>query len=544
MKAAPALATATYQMQQDADLSRIKKLLLFASRNVWESDPQSLDQVDMTILLQEVYQQNPTPQDLKQRLTAIVAQVSKRAEYSRIARRILGHMGSLYALPDPSGQPVPLEGHHGHTENSTGNLAPAMTSSSAIAASLPAAQPWAQVQLADYDPFWLRREVMSQINPLRAKILLFSALHHNITIGDGALSVLKQHSLDALLYEILTTCPDPETLEVKLLKAEEQLGFARSSARTAMPLLQVLKPLYIYAPPPAESDVAEDYQPAETWVNPVAETLEWMDPSQAQQVYDHPVIDPYADWDEQDLYQDQDPSSDWIPTQIGWNQPPASAAIPAPVQPIQSPPAVVTPDLGPALRQQVDFNVGELMATIENVLSELGNHMDECLQEENPAAYLDLKHRLLRAFLVDVEGASSAFLSILTRLQESERRVLHPQMPAILIPKADQGSSGHEPQLPQILAGHFLSYQNPGIRAQLDQVLTQAISDIKNAIENKISEFGNELDESLQVMNLIQGFQSKYDALRAFIRQTEAISAKFANLLDRMESAERKLFGL
>ncbi len=564
MTVATMLAAVVYHLQQDADLSRIKKLLLVASRDVWEADAQSLAALDLGALVQELYTQNPTSSQLKQRLVSIVQKMSKRAEYGAAARRILDHMGSLYqsslqqqVAPFAPPRPVPAAELQAAAPQEMAVVDPQM---------------WAAVQLTDYDPFLLRREVMEKINPLRAKLLLFSALHHQLSFDDAALAVLKQYSLDALLYEMLTTCPNPETLEATLLKAEEQLGFTRSNARTALPLLQVLKPLYVYAPPPEpELQAAVDtVYPVEDWANAhPEEQFQWMDGA-SQDVYDpgYAYEIGYEDHDgiPEDLYYASDefgehPHPEEIHADFVSFDPHDEVAVPyldpslvanygIPVAPVPEPSRLSmqptqedAAKLGPGLRQQVDFNAAELMATIENVLSDLGNHLDETLQDQDPAAYLDLKHRLLRGFLHDVEGASASFLPMLNKLQESERRVLYPQMSPDLIPQLPANRRSESAQIEQILSIHFLSQANPELKHQLEEGIQQSLDTIQVSIENKLSEFGNELDETLQVMSLAEGFQSKYKALRTLIHEIEAISAKFANLLDRMEAAERKLFG-
>ncbi len=588
MTVATVLAEVARHLQQDPDALRIKKMLLLASRNAMESNPRTLASIDMGILLQEVYATYPTLSQLKQRLAGIVQQVSKKAEYGALARRILESMASLYQKSAPFAPPRPAPPSPDQVKAAMAAQSPTTT------------QPWAEVQLADYDPFSLRRDVMEQINPLRAKLLLFSALHHQLAFDDTAMSVLRQHSLDALLYEALTTCPNPERLEAKLLQAEEALGFARSNARTALPLLQVLKPLYVYVPPPAPeqqemaaypdsasySDAYPDpYQPdpyQNAYQDGAYQHQDYgsADDNAYETPYQIPDPDDYSQpfYPQQPSYPQPDPSdyASWG-SEPDWSQEPSyssgysfgddpseavlsfateefgSAGIPAPgmlAQSVAAPrirdpqPVTDVTMLGPGLRQQIDFNAAQLMAIIENVLSELGNELDEALHEQEPAAYMDLKHRLLRAFVRDIEGTSAGFLKMLNRLQESERRVLHPEMPADVIPKLAPDLHPDSHHVEEILGIHYLAQSNQDLKRQLEAAIQPALGTIKRSIENKLSEFGNELDETLQVMSAAQGFQSKYKALRSLIQEMEAISAKFANLLDRMEAAERKLFGL
>ncbi|MEN9261175.1 MAG: hypothetical protein Q6L60_09460, partial [Thermostichus sp. HHBFW_bins_43] len=183
------------------------------------------------------------------------------------------------------------------------------------------------------------------------------------------------------------------------------------------------------------------------------------------------------------------------------------------------------------------------MATIENTLSELGNALDERLQDEDPAQYLTLKHQVLRGLLKDIEGSAVTFMGILKKLEQSERRLVQPDLPEVV---TEVPSNFEDPysSLRQVLATSALTQQKPQLEQEVMRLVRRNIGSIKVSIENALSELGTALDDQFQTHSLEEALFFKYQALRTFLHEVEELSSKFAALLDRMEEAERRLFGL
>jgi hypothetical protein len=101
------------------------------------------------------------------------------------------------------------------------------------------------IQIAEYDPFVLRQNVMSSTNPLRAKIILLVMLRPNSNYGNQSLAAMREYYLDDLLSEVMRTYPTVEDLEENMTCAIEQLVEVEEYGKTATGLLQSLVPLYI-----------------------------------------------------------------------------------------------------------------------------------------------------------------------------------------------------------------------------------------------------------------------------------------------------------
>ncbi len=527
-------------LMQDSSAARIKKLTYYACRRVWEGDLERLERLDMNWLLEELLRQNPTVEQLMANLTEVIQHINKKAEYAQVAKMVLNAVIPLYHQPQSGPNP----------ESADGTLFDDAASP----------QAWAHIQKADYNPYDLRADLMRQTNGLRAKLVLYTALYHPLELNEKGLSVLKQMTLDSLVAQLLASCDTPEQLESKLRGTLNVLSERDHHSQTVGTLLQLLKPLYVYLEP-ERPQVPESVGglSAEAAFASVVEDLSWLDGAafgDAEQ-YDRITQGDKLLPVESEGYYASDPYQQLEPVyHEAYPQPQPTST---PVVRAHSTPAPAAAQwdrteeisrkaykmkLGKWLQQLVDKNASTLMITLENTLNELGNQLDESLQNEDPESYLHLKHQVLRAFLMDVEGSSATFLPILHKLEESERRLLHPeqQMPGF-IEEARQVDDPYS-ALRHILGNSGLVQSKPALEQEILRMVKRSMSAVKTGIENKLSEFGNELDETVLDLSLGDGLTLKYQALRALIAEVEEISSKFASLLAKMEEAERRLFGL
>lgn len=88
-------------LAHDENLTRIKKLLIYACKSVWESEPYRLEYFDLRSLVTELLQLAPTQQQLRTRLDTFVRTLSKADEYTRIAELIYAHLQPLCAATAP-----------------------------------------------------------------------------------------------------------------------------------------------------------------------------------------------------------------------------------------------------------------------------------------------------------------------------------------------------------------------------------------------------------------------------------------------------------
>jgi hypothetical protein len=106
------------------------------------------------------------------------------------------------------------------------------------------AEPIAEPQVLEYDPFVLRQNVMNYTNPLRAKIILLVMLQPNFNFSSQSSATMREYHLDELLLEVLQTYPTMPQLEESMTYAVEQLVEIEEYGKAANGLLQSLAPLY------------------------------------------------------------------------------------------------------------------------------------------------------------------------------------------------------------------------------------------------------------------------------------------------------------
>jgi hypothetical protein len=259
--------TVAQLLSGDSHLNRVKKLLLLASRNAWETDPESLHQLSLFDLVREVHSLTPTPESLRAVLENLVKTLSKPTEYAAVADRISLAFQPLYLVnfSSPAGSDVTivLEASPATTVDPT-----------ELMRSQPQVQPIVQpitclappesgdVQQGDLsDLFDLRLELMRSVNPFKVKILLFSVLHE--TFQPGHEQMLKSHELDDLLRILLQTHRLLSELSSKLFSAARLLSDPADYFQVAQAVLQATRSFYGSAIAHSSSQSATDFSNAD-----------------------------------------------------------------------------------------------------------------------------------------------------------------------------------------------------------------------------------------------------------------------------------------
>ncbi|MEN9204849.1 MAG: hypothetical protein Q6K70_03475 [Thermostichales cyanobacterium DRC_bins_46] len=374
---APTLDKLARDLEKDANGLRIKKLILYVCRRQWENNPAALDQLSMVDLLQEMQMAFPTHEDLIKAFRHAIQTISKKTEYSLIANIILNKIQGLY-------QQNPETGGEASTE-----LGP------------------------EYDIFELRLNLMRQANPLRAKILLFSALYHPIGYTDQGLGIVKTHSLDDLLKSLFLRCKTQAEMEHKIRTAASFLGDPDQTEPVAEAIVQSLRPWF-------------------------SQRMQQLSQAAAPAVVTSPAPPPVDRGASLGLPLDVLPAAEEA---LGWLEQlpppvveaPAPAAAPTPAAPqvreqAAEEAAVIAllgnhPELHKQIKLHIKRSLTEMMSSIENILTELGNALDEELQEQDPKQALLVKYRSLREFIHEAEGTPSKFLEMLNKLETAERKL-------------------------------------------------------------------------------------------------------------------------
>ncbi|WNZ23070.1 hypothetical protein HJG54_09485 [Leptolyngbya sp. NK1-12] len=290
------------QLAQEAEATRIKKLLLLTCRSIWENNATKLAQLNLAELVQELHQIAPTAETLRTILSQVASALSKPEEYRAIAELMSDRFQVLYqaagaaaASSEASGwgpstitelrQGIDIKGTEAkgtahlsdsplpataRADQQTAELSPrsllrVVPNSSAVArttepqssqvrTNLPARPPlrvlsFAQSQKAA-DRFNLRLEIMLDTNPLKAKILLFSLLHEAFQWNADHEAMLKVHELDDLLRILFVSYKLFSEAASKLKQIAQHLG-AEDYFQVAEAIIRAIEPFYIEVLPAA-----------------------------------------------------------------------------------------------------------------------------------------------------------------------------------------------------------------------------------------------------------------------------------------------------
>ncbi|MBL1174428.1 MAG: hypothetical protein FWK01_04805 [Pantanalinema sp. GBBB05] len=239
------------ELDRHPDHLRIKKLMLYACRMQWESDPARLASLGTAALVQELHSHALTLEQLQTALSAIVRTVSKQAEYAAIARATLSQMSRLYSAQPvvradvPPATSVPVADSLPVAETSLPPITPVAVP---IHQSTPLEPPSSAAPLSLFD---IRLGIMKYANPLRTKLLIFSALHTDFTYSHQDWLNLKMYELDGLLRSLLYTCKTYTDLELLLYEAARRLQDPEQNVQTADVLVKTLRSLYLHGSPAA-----------------------------------------------------------------------------------------------------------------------------------------------------------------------------------------------------------------------------------------------------------------------------------------------------
>ncbi|MEH1970483.1 hypothetical protein [Nostoc sp.] len=233
MKTISSLDTVTKHLEQHENSKRIKKLIYSACKNIWENDEETLGRFKLKELIQELCRSNPSINDLNYSLSKVVKTLNKQSEYALIASIISHEIQKLYITPDEStgillNQPRKEEQIYNYGKISSNSIDQSSSS---------------QIKY-QYNQFDLRQNIMKYTNPLRAKIVLFSALYKKFTFNEEDWLKLKAEKLDDLLLRLFDTCPTIRELESKLNSAVISLGKPDENIQAASAIIQSMRGLY------------------------------------------------------------------------------------------------------------------------------------------------------------------------------------------------------------------------------------------------------------------------------------------------------------
>jgi hypothetical protein len=241
-------------LEQDSNVLRIKRLILFTCHNIWSNDGNEIKSLSMHQLIRELMLAFPDLKLLKQKLSNHIKQLSKQSEYLLAADSIIDSIGFLYTLRDEGKLPKQfLE------IIAAQKIADISTETTEIDAYQIDVEP-SQLEIYEGNAqdtiphkhnlkyltnlFDLRADICRNISPLHVKILLFSSLHYSFSPQERDWSALYAYDIDDLIQAIFVAHPTLEELQRKLASVSETLDQPEEAKRAAQEIVQVLRPFY------------------------------------------------------------------------------------------------------------------------------------------------------------------------------------------------------------------------------------------------------------------------------------------------------------
>ncbi|MDV3353367.1 adenylate/guanylate cyclase domain-containing protein [Leptolyngbyaceae cyanobacterium CCMR0082] len=239
------------ELERDSQIIRIKKVLYCLCHKVWETDIRKIEQADTAILIQQLYQLTPTPNDLKYRLRHLLHHLNRKTKYTKIVNIIFKAFHPLYSAQT---ELIPMSTPGFSTANDTdspetcfGDLPVGIHPENTVAYSAKSLEgPSMEVaQVKDRaDLFELRLDIIKYCNPLRAKILLHSTLYSPFTGSSQEWSLLRSKTLEDFLREVFNYCSSFQDLESKLSIIVHCLEDTDDNEPVVTAILNAIKPYY------------------------------------------------------------------------------------------------------------------------------------------------------------------------------------------------------------------------------------------------------------------------------------------------------------
>jgi hypothetical protein len=218
-------------IEDSPNLIRIKKVMFCACKGKWENDYRKLQNISVETLVKELYWKTQKIDKLYKIFEKILSKINKKTEYSLVVNTILEQVSKLY-----------LEVNEAQQDDTE---IPWLMSSIDLLQNPDQlmAQPSA---LSQYSRtlFEVRFKLMQHSNPLKVKILIFSAIEREFDFTSQDWLQLRSISLDQLLEQLVQTFPTLPALESHLKKVSSYLDKSDEMLQVATVLIESIKPLY------------------------------------------------------------------------------------------------------------------------------------------------------------------------------------------------------------------------------------------------------------------------------------------------------------
>lgn len=204
-------------LKQHEDSLRLKKLLFYLCQQVWENEQTKIDNADWQSLIIELVNKKPTFASLKKYIHGMAKTTNKPKRYLLVADVLIIYLEKMYFVEEDV-------------------TAACLAKFQEIPSQKETSKP--------YDSYQIRAEIIANINPLRAKILLFSVLYEQFNFSNQDWVNLKSQQLDELIQNLVDICPTFTELVSKLEATAGILQEVEENRQVARVISQSLKPFY------------------------------------------------------------------------------------------------------------------------------------------------------------------------------------------------------------------------------------------------------------------------------------------------------------
>ncbi|WP_254563475.1 hypothetical protein [Oscillatoria sp. HE19RPO] len=404
-------------LEQEANLTRIKKLMLCLCQGRWENNADLLAALNLRDLIIEVCEVTGTLDNLKFSLDGIVSNINKPQQYALVAKLLISSLGKFY--------------EDGSTQSGLSDFPPPPDLANTLVIvsdftnetdfDLPN-PPEPPTFISREKIFDLRLKVVQHTSPLRAKILIFSALDRLFEFNrDEDWLNLKKIQLDELLQQIYELCPSVDALESHLYETAKNLPEADENYQSAGVIVQYMTPLYSHLGqlPPLPDSIAPG---SDRW-NAAPRISATEEDSSANQDF---IPDDDDDNDYSEIMEDSLDSSDILSEvlpaissnsgNLNGSERKFSLSALKKIDPVQQ-----KQELEKKLNLKVTQSVEEIVQFIENRLNHLEREISEELEPLDIEDGISVKYETMGDLITQVKQATSQFLELLINLEEAER---------------------------------------------------------------------------------------------------------------------------
>jgi hypothetical protein len=445
MKALSILDEVVRELEQDVNISRIKRIIFFACKEFWENDVGELASTDLGLLIEELCTKYSKLEDIESVLNSIVSKVNKKTEYALVADLIICQLSRLYEFEDSTNLETNISRFGG--EN-----APAFDDG--FSSEIPSSE---ESERNPGNLFDVRQKILQQTNPLRAKIVIFSTLYHEFTFSDRDWLLLKTQELDTLLRQLFNICPTLAELESQLYRTATNLENTDENDQTASVIIKAMSPCYASIQQEkrdraedaarvgvAREDIVMEDFPSEDCdqtrlINNVYEETKQSDSRsdyfeagdithiiQAAPAHYHydpqnsylvPGVAEISSNSLTDDFQDE------LPKTLQYEENPTIIENYVPVAATINISESIKQKLGleEEIKSLVIESANSATAKIENIFSELEAALNRQFSTESPEERLYWKYKILRDYVGEVQGFTYKLIKILSELESKER---------------------------------------------------------------------------------------------------------------------------